>query len=77
MAYLPFHYYTIERFKEVEEEAKETKGFYFFTLSHRRYDPKGMVGAHCNKELTLTGHTHIENNVTNINARIGTMWLEN
>lgn len=41
--------YTIDIFQEVEVEAEEMKGFYFVNLSHHRYDPKGMVAAHCMK----------------------------
>lgn len=41
--------YTIEKFMEEEIEAKEIRGFYFVDLSHHRYEPKGIVVAHCKK----------------------------
>ena len=39
--------YTVKYFKEVEAEAKETKGFHFPPVAHISYDPERIVPAHC------------------------------
>lgn len=41
--------YTLKNFKETEAEVEEMKGFFFVDLDHHRYDPKGIVAAHCKK----------------------------